>query len=240
MTRTADQPAAGPAFSIVVPAAGMGRRMGGRKKPFLLICGRPVLYYALERLRQAPGCAELVPVVHPDEYESAELRDELTARFGITQVAAGGATRQASVLAGLEAVREDLDLVLIHDAVRPLVDPDLVYRVAVAAQQFGAAIAAVPVTDTVKEVKDPDRIVGTLARAGLWFAHTPQGFRKDLILRAHRAAREEGLCATDDAQLVERLGEEVRVVQDTYDNLKITTEEDLALAEAILRRRAQV
>ncbi len=226
-------------FSALVPAAGTGARMGGCKKPFLPLCGKPVIHHVLERLRRSPGCVEIIVVLHEDEYGNARLVSDLKARFGVAGVVMGGPVRQASVLAGLEAVNEDLDIVLIHDAVRPLVQPHVVRRVAEAAARYGAAVAAVPATDTVKEVEDSGRIICTPPREGLWLEHTPQGFRRDLILRAHHAARDEGFCGTDDAQLVERLGEEVHVVRDTPDNLKITTEEDLVIAEAILRWRKE-
>lgn len=134
-------------------------------------------------------------------------------------------------------VAPDIDIVLIHDAARPLVSPNLIISVAQATERWGGAVAAVPAVHTVKEV-DGGRITGTLPRSRLWFAHTPQGFDTNLILRAHRAAREEGFTGTDDAQLVERLGGEVHVVREGGHNLKITTPEDLAVAEAILAWRA--
>ena len=229
------------AFSVVIPAAGtgvrMGGRMGGRKKPYLRICGRPVLHIVIDTLSHVSGCAEIIPVLHPDEYEDGHVAAELRSKFGITKIARGGATRQESAFAGLQLVREDLDLVLTHDAVRPLVDPDVIRRVAEAVQRFGAAIAAVPATETVKEVGAEGRIIATPPRDTLWLARTPQGFRKELILRAYAAAQRDGYCGTDDAELVERLGEDARVVEDAYSNLKITTEEDLAAAEAIYRWR---
>jgi 2-C-methyl-D-erythritol 4-phosphate cytidylyltransferase len=226
-------------FSVVVPAAGAGVRMGGRRKPLLEVCGRPILFHTIERLLQASGCVEIVPVVHADELRNADLSSRLRDDFGITRLVPGGHTRQDSALAGLEAVRDDVQLVLIHDAVRPLVDPAVVRKVAEAAHRGGAAIAAVPAAETVKEVDAAGVIRATPPRERLYLARTPQGFRKDLILRAHYAAREAGFCGTDDAQLVERMGHEVVVVQDTYDNLKITTAEDLAIAEAVLRWRQQ-
>jgi 2-C-methyl-D-erythritol 4-phosphate cytidylyltransferase len=135
-------------------------------------------------------------------------------------------------------VREGSGLVLIHDAVRPLVESRTVLMVAQAARRWGGAVAAVPAVHTVKRVDAEGRVSGTPPREQLWFAHTPQGFRTDLILRAHREAEAEGFTGTDDAQLVERLGEEVRVVRDDRYNLKITTPEDLAIAEAIISWRA--
>jgi len=209
--------------------------MGGCRKPFLRLGRKPILYHAIERLLRAGGCAEVIPVLHGDDYDNGDAAQRLRRRFGISKVARGGPTRQASVLAGLELVGEEFALVLIHDAVRPLVAPKVVRRVAQTARRFGAAIAAVPLAETAKEVERSGAILRTPTRARLWLARTPQGFRKDLILRAHYAARDDGFCGTDDAQLVERLGWQVRVVQDTYDNLKITTAEDLAVAHTILR-----
>ncbi len=229
-----------PAFAVVLPAAGTGARMGGCKKPFLPLAGRPILHHTIAAFQSVEGCALVIPVLHPDQTADASLRGQLRQRFAIATVAAGGPTRQASVLAGLQAVGPELDLVLIHDAVRPLVDPDVIRRVALAAAEHGAACAAVPATDTVKRAAAGERIIATIPREGLWFARTPQGFRTDLILRAHHAAREDGFTATDDAQLVERLGHPVRAVPDTRDNLKITTAEDLAIAEAVLRWRARL
>ncbi len=223
-------------FAAVVPAAGTGSRMGGRKKPYITLCGRPILHHAIERLLEASCCEQLVVVVHRDEFAEGRVAAELEERFGPIQVVCGGPTRQASVLEGLRAVGDGEELVLIHDAVRPLVSPEVVHRVAVATSRHGAAIAAVPATETVKRVTDGDTIAETPLRGHLWYARTPQGFRKDLILRAH-SEHAGGPKATDDAELVERLGHSVHVVRDRYDNVKITTEEDLIVAEAILRWR---
>jgi 2-C-methyl-D-erythritol 4-phosphate cytidylyltransferase len=222
-------------FSVIVPAAGQGRRMGGRRKPFLMLAGRPVIHHVVERLRRASGCEEIVLVLRPADAADELLCAELAALDGVARVVPGGASRQESVAAGLAATRHDLPVVLTHDAARPLVDPAVIERVAEAAFRHGAALAAVPATETVKEVGQGSMVVRTPAREGLWFAHTPQGLRRDLFERAHEAARRDGFCGTDDVQLAERLGAEVVVVPDRYDNIKITSEEDLAVAEASLR-----
>jgi len=198
-----------------------------------------MLDHAIAALRRAQGCAELIPVLHPEEYDTGTERDRLKRVFGLETFARGAATRQQSAWAGLLLVRQDVELVLIHDACRPLVSPDTVRRVAEAAHRCGAAIAAVPAVHTVKEVDDEARIVSTPPRHTLWFAHTPQGFRRELILRAHEAARRDGFEGTDDAQLVERIGGEVRVVRDSDHNLKVTTPEDVVMAEAVLAWRAE-
>ncbi len=222
-------------FDAVVVAAGSGRRMGGIRKAHLDLCGRPILDHSIDALRRAPGCGAIVVVLHPDEFDRGEEARRLRDAFGITSVARGGATRQESVLAGLEVGEAGAEVVLIHDAARPLVSPSVVTAVAQAAARLGAAIAAVPAAHTVKQVDAGGRIVATPPRDVLYFAHTPQGFRRDLILRAHYAARDAGFTGTDDAQLVEHLGEPVQVVQDSPHNLKITTPDDLVVAEALLK-----
>ena len=233
----ARQPAAAP-FDVVIAAAGSGIRMGGLHKAHLDLCGRPILDHALEALRRADGCRRIICVLHPDEFARGDQAQRLREVFGITQVARGGASRQESVLAGLELLPEDAEVVLIHDAARPLVSPAVVTAVADAARRWGGAIAAVPAAHTVKEVDAVGRILSTPPRHTLWFAHTPQGFRVDVIMGAHYAARKEGFTGTDDAQLVERLGGAVHVVEDSPHNMKITTPEDLIFAEAILTWRA--
>ena len=212
--------------------------MGGRKKPLLALDGRPILHHAIRRLGALPGCAEIVVALQPADASDAALAAALRALHPATALVAGGATRQQSVAAGLAALTDSAPIVLIHDAVRPLVHPDVVRRVAEAAAEHGAAVAAVPATETVKEVGEGGRVLRTPPRESLWYARTPQGFRRELLIRAHEAARSDGFSGTDDVQLAERIGADVIVVQDAYDNIKITTAEDLAIAEAILRWRA--
>jgi 2-C-methyl-D-erythritol 4-phosphate cytidylyltransferase len=163
---------------------------------------------------------------------------ELVATYGLGQVSAvvaGGLKRQQSVALGLQALRR-CDVVLVHDGARPLVTADIIERVVEAAVEHGAAVPAVPVRDTIKRV-DGDRVVETLNRDELRAVQTPQGFRYELLVQAHERAREEGFYGTDDATLVERLGHPVAVVPGSPENLKITTPEDLLLAEALLQWR---
>lgn len=213
----------------VVPAAGRGQRMGGVDKALLPLRGRPAVLHLLERL-EASGVERIYLAVAPDRVE--RMRLALGSRGGV-EVVVGGERRQDSVGRALEAIREEADLVVIHDAARPLVEPGLVERVIEAAGRYGAAIAAVPVVDTVKEVRE-GWVRRTLDRSVLWAAQTPQAFRYGLILRAHREARLRGLEATDDAALVEMLGQPVRVVMGSPRNLKLTVPEDLRVAEALL------
>jgi 2-C-methyl-D-erythritol 4-phosphate cytidylyltransferase len=223
-------------FAVVLPAAGTGRRMGGCKKPLLELGGEPILFRVIETMQGVAGCVEVVPVLHAEEVDDSALTAELRERFSIGRAVRGGDSRQASVFEGLKALESDAEVVLVHDAVRPLVSADVVRRVARAAAERGGAIAAVPCSDTVKEVGEGGTVIRrTVPRETLWLARTPQGFRRDVLLAAEERAAADGFCGTDEAQIVERIGGEVHVVEDARDNLKITTHEDLAIAEAILR-----
>jgi len=221
---------------VLIPAAGMGRRMGcSGNKQYLQLAGRPLLARTLALFEVSPLVASIRLVVPADEIDYC--RREIVARYGctkVTAVVAGGAERQDSVRLGLEAQPlDEAALVLIHDGARPLLDPALIAAVAAAAADTGAAIVAVPVKDTIKQVA-AERIVATPDRRCLWAAQTPQAFRYGLIRKAHRQALAAGFAGTDDASLVERLGRPVAVVAGNYRNLKITTPEDLLLAEALL------
>ncbi len=243
-------------FALLLPAAGVGTRMGGRKT-LLHLAGRPILLHTLDRfLPFRERMCQTIIVAHPDD-----VRAVADACPG-AQVVAGGARRQDSVSAGLALLRPEAELVVIHDAVRPFVAPEAIAAALDAAEAAGAAIVATPMKPTVKRVaqdmsniypqitqtprsdsgsesvKSVDhsasRVVATVDRRDLWCAQTPQVFRRQLIIEAYTAAERDGLDATDDAQLVERLGRQVAIVPGSDLNLKITTPEDLALAEAIL------
>jgi len=231
-----------PAFCAVVAAAGSGTRMQAPiRKAFLRLDSVPILLHTLCRLSAARGCAEIVLAVHPADLPlfTPDCQRVLQERFGVKAVVPGGKIRQESVLAALEATTPSLPVALIHDAVRPLVRVELIEKVALRASECGAALAAVPAVATVKHVDPDGHVTRTLPRETLWLAQTPQGFRRDVILRAHREARRDGFIGTDDAGLVERSGHTVQVVEDWPENIKITTSQDLAIAEAILLRQRQ-
>jgi 2-C-methyl-D-erythritol 4-phosphate cytidylyltransferase/2-C-methyl-D-erythritol 2,4-cyclodiphosphate synthase len=221
----------------VVPAAGAGTRLGGaRPKQFLPLAGRPLLTRTLMVLEATPQVQAVVVVCPPGAED--ETRRACVQPYGLAKVAAvvpGGAQRQDSVAAGVaQAARLGADWLVVHDAARPLARPELFARVLAAAGQTGAAIAAVPAADTVKQAGEGDLAQATLDRSQLWLVQTPQVFRRDLLERALAQATAEGFYATDEAGLVERLGEKVKLVMGSRDNLKITTPEDLALAQGIL------
>ncbi len=224
--------------ALVVPAAGLGTRMGGRRKPFLELAGKPILCHALDRF--APfrhRIAQTVVLLHPDDVAAARdaWAERLAADYGVTDLVAGGARRQDSVRAGLARVEPACALVAVHDAVRPFVPTAAIAACLDAAERLGAAIVALPMKPTVKRVADA-RIAATVPRRDLWCAQTPQVFRRQLILDAYRAADRDGLDLTDDAQAVEHLGQPIAVVPGSDLNLKLTTPEDLELAEAIVAR----
>ena len=221
----------------LIPAAGMGKRMGaGINKQYLLLRGRPILAHTIEVFERAPFVDDIYVII--PEQEIPFCREEVVSRYGFTKVrsiVAGGEERQHSVINGLRAVESaaDDDVVLIHDGVRPFVTPPILEHAVATAAESDGALVAVPAKDTIKVVVD-GIIRETPPRERLWLAQTPQAFRYGIIRAAHEAAAAENYLGTDDATLVERLGREVRVVVGDYRNIKITTPEDLVLAEAFL------
>lgn len=221
----------------IVVAAGGGTRMGGpAPKQFLALGGRPILSWALAAA-QAAACVDAIVVVCPAGWED-HTRRHCLAPFGLDKVravVAGGAQRQDSVAAGLEAALGlGAHWLLIHDGARPLARPELFAAVLEGARAHGAAIAGVPVVDTIKRSADGRLVQATEDRRPLWRAQTPQGFRAELLAQALQAARAAGWSFTDEAGLFERLGREVGLIMGRADNIKITTPEDLALARALL------
>jgi 2-C-methyl-D-erythritol 4-phosphate cytidylyltransferase len=218
-----------PSIAVLVPAGGLGTRLGRRMpKQFLRVGGATILARTLTHFVRHPGVRAIV-VAAPAEHLARTRR--LVARSGRrrVEVVAGGATRQESVRLALQAAPGDVDVVLVHDAVRPFIDRRLIDAVVAAAAAHGAAICAVPIAETVKRVRDAV-VETTLDRSGLWAVQTPQAFRAALLREAHDKARREGVAATDDAMLVEWLGQPVRVVPGLAGNVKITTLDDLRRA----------
>lgn len=221
--------------SFILPAAGAGRRFGGDvPKPFQLLQGRPILFHTLERLQVVPGLREVVVVLPPQRFTAleAEWSDRLCAR-GVTRLVPGADSRQASVARGLAALEAPVDLVAVHDGVRPFPTPALHQALCATAQAHGGALPALPVTDTIKRVVQ-GRIAGTVPRADLVTVQTPQVFQAQLLRRAYAGAADLGPAVTDDAALVEAAGGTVVAVPGERWNLKITTPADLALAEQVL------
>jgi 2-C-methyl-D-erythritol 4-phosphate cytidylyltransferase len=227
--------------SAIVVAAGSGVRLGqGTPKGFVKIGGRTMLSYSLEVIAQVASIGEIVIAV-PDGFERAARAEVAAANIGLpVKITRGGVERQDSVRIALALTSAESELVVVHDAARPLATREIFASCLEAAERAGGAIAAIPVADTIKRVAD-STITATVARAGLWQAQTPQAFRRDVLIAAHERAVREGLVATDDADLVERFAERggvrVEVVESSTGNIKVTTAADLAVVEAIVAAR---
>ncbi|MGH7482805.1 MAG: 2-C-methyl-D-erythritol 4-phosphate cytidylyltransferase [Longimicrobiales bacterium] len=225
-------------IGVVVAAAGAGTRMDTTApKQYALLAGRPLLEHALRPfLARADVSVVLVSLPAGDV---ATPPPWLTALDPRIRIVAGGEARCDSVWHALEALPDDVEIVLVHDAARPLVTPEIVARVIAEAGKGHGAVPAVPVTDTIKQVGPDGAVLGTPDRSALWRAQTPQGFPAAMLVGAYRSARQRREPATDDAMLAERAGGRVVIVEGSPDNLKVTRASDLALAEAILSARME-
>jgi len=226
------------AVGVVIVAAGSGKRMGaGKNKLWLPLAGRPILAHTVELFVAHPLVDEIVLVV--SEVDRAEIADWLQNTPNHVKLAIGGAERQDSVRAGLDVLSEDCSYVLVHDAARPFVTAEQIEEVIKRVRVEEAVIMAVPVKDTIKVVSPTGIVESTPARESLWAVQTPQAFRLSLLREAHQQAAESGKIGTDDAMLVEWMGQQVAVVAGSYENIKITTPDDLWFGEEILRRRKE-
>jgi 2-C-methyl-D-erythritol 4-phosphate cytidylyltransferase len=223
----------------VIPAGGSGQRMGtATPKQFLPLGNVPLLLHSLQVFERCASISQVILVVPKNERE--RTLSDVVERYGIkkvVKVVAGGATRQESVYHGLKETDPDAEIVVIHDAVRPFVTEDLIERSIEAARKNGGAIVAVPMKETVKEVGPDGHILRTVDRSQLWLAQTPQTFRRTLLMEGYRSAECDQFHATDEAAVMERLGQKIAIVVGRWDNMKITTVEDFQMAEAILAGR---
>ena len=226
--------------TAIFPAAGKGKRMqAGMNKVLVELEGMPILVRTLARFSRCQAVDRLVIVVAAHEVDF--VTDMLTGadrEFGLKpwQVTAGGSERQYSVWNGIQAVQgaADDDIILVHDAARPLVSEKTILETIRVAEAKGAAIAAVPAKNTIKLCNAAGEVVETPDRSRLWEVQTPQGFRRDILVRANQQAMAESFLGTDDASLVERLGQKVFIVESDYRNIKLTTPEDMVIAKAFL------
>jgi 2-C-methyl-D-erythritol 4-phosphate cytidylyltransferase len=235
---------------VIIPAAGLGTRMasapeakskkGAPSKQFTELGGTPILIHTLREFASSPEISEIVVALRAAEIGGFSARLEKEGLKKKVQLVEGGEHRQQSVAQALEAVRAaDDDIVLVHDAVRPFVTAEIIEAVVRAAEKYGAAIAGLPASDTVKQVERTAEgavITATVPRERVVLAQTPQGFRYDVLKKAFDEATADGFIGTDEASLVERSGHEVAVVMGSARNIKITTPADLELAEFFLKR----
>ncbi|WP_179107289.1 2-C-methyl-D-erythritol 4-phosphate cytidylyltransferase [Sediminibacillus massiliensis] len=220
-------------YHAIVLAAGQGKRMRtGENKQFITIQDKPLILHTLDVFDTDDWCSAITLVINPkEEARMNELVGSASFRKQVDLVK-GGAERQQSVFEGLKSLSSYEGPVFIHDGARPFISPDTLHTLAEVTDVKRAALLAVPVTDTIKQ-KSGNQLK-TLDRKTLWAAQTPQCFDYSLIMNAHEKAAEEGYIGTDDSSLVERYGEPVEIVQGSYDNIKITTPEDLGKARAYL------
>ena len=222
----------------MMPAAGSGRRMAaGFNKLFLQLDHKPIIIHTLLVFEKDPACKGIILAVKPDERK--EIQSMLD-QFGISKIKSivdGGTQRQYSVAACIEAHTEN-GIVLVHDAARPFLQRSVIASLVQKAMDFGAAIAAVQPKDTMKLATD-GVVEKTVDRENLWVVQTPQAFRYDVLKTASELANHDGFLGTDESMLVERLGHPVQIVESTYENVKMTTQEDLAFGEIILKRQLE-
>ncbi len=220
--------------AVIIAAAGSSTRMGaGIDKQFVMLNGQPVLWHTLNVFIQLPQVRQLLVTVSPGNAERVAALLQTTVTDIPWQIVPGGAERQYSVQNALNRVDSSMDLVMVHDGARPFVEKDCVLESMRLAGHYGAAVVAVPVKDTIKSADQSAVVRQTLDRSSLWQVQTPQTFRRELLQQAYAQAAAAGVLATDDAALVERAGGEVRLVRGSYNNFKVTTPEDLLLAEAV-------
>lgn len=214
----------------IVVAAGLGRRMGGVDKVFALVAGRPLLAWSVEAFERSSQVDVVVVVLGPHNVAQGRLLAEQRRWRKVSAICVGGDRRQDSVRLGLGQL-PPCSWVLVHDGARPCLTGDIIARGVEAARATGAAVAAMPAKDTVKVVSPEGMVTATPDRKTLWAVQTPQVFRRDLLEEVHRRVRDD---VTDDAAMAERLGYSVRVFEGSYSNIKVTTPEDLRVAEVLL------
>lgn len=223
-------------YDVILPAAGSGKRMGANQnKLFLELAGVPILIHTLRVFEQDTQCRAIYLAVKSEERDYIQQQ---LAQYEIHKVVAmpdGGEERQHSVYACMQEIKNS-EIVLVHDAARPFIELPTIHELVQQATEKGAAIAGVRAKDTMKNVQD-GKIQETVDRSNLWMIQTPQAFRFELLNRAEQQAAEDGFLGTDEAMLVERLGEAIYIVESSYENIKMTTKEDLVFGEAILNRR---
>lgn len=225
-------------IAAVIAGGGRGKRMGSKEnKLFIEIGGTPLLLLTIKVFDSVDIIDEMVITVPADEIERTKALIEKHAAGKVARVIAGGPTRQSSVSNGIQALAPDTDIVVIHDGARPFITKEIIMRAVGSLEGCKAVVVGMPVKDTIKTVDSSEVVVNTIDRNLLWQAQTPQVFDAELIKNAYVLAQKSGFEATDDASLVERTGERVKMIRGSYENIKVTTPEDIIIAEAILRSK---
>ncbi|CAH0301492.1 2-C-methyl-D-erythritol 4-phosphate cytidylyltransferase [Peribacillus sp. Bi96] len=222
-------------YEVVIPAAGQGKRMkAGKNKLFIELSGIPIIVYTLRVFEEDPDCRGIILSINPAEKDYFEQLIAMYEFKKVKELVMGGKERQQSVYNGLQCAREKI--ILVHDGARPFINQGQISELTAAASIHGGAVIAVPVKDTIKKATDK-KVLETVERSSLWAIQTPQAFRLSILKRAYEMAEAEAFLGTDDASLLERINEQVVIIEGNYDNIKITTQEDLYFAEAILHKQ---
>jgi len=223
----------------IVPAAGEGKRFGANKA-FYPLLDIPLIIWALRVMNENDLIEEIIPVLKESDLEKgAEIFEEFNLSK-IKKIAPGGKERQDSIYNGLRLIRDKRALVMIHDGVRPLIDADLIRETIKGLGRYDGVITGIPVKDTIKEVGQSGKdniVLRTPNRQGLWAIQTPQVFRLETLLKAYEDAMARGFYSTDDSALVERIGGRVKVIMGRYDNIKVTTPEDIGMVMGLLKKQ---
>jgi len=221
----------------IVPAAGLGKRFGeGTNKPFVRLCGKPLLLWALGALQTIPEITEIIPVVKEDDIQPCRELFEECSLTKIRRIAPGGRERQDSIFNGLNLIHDKACVVLVHDGVRPLIEPLVIKNALQQMHDCDGVVIGVPMKDTVKEVRE-GIVMNTPKRDLLWAVQTPQIFYFQALYDAYEKAIADSFYTTDDSALVERNGGTIKMVRGSYLNIKVTTPEDLLIAEVFLKMR---
>lgn len=227
--------------AAVIVAGGSGKRMGMKiKKQFIELEGKAILAHTIEAFNKCKVIDEIIVVVGKEDI--AKVKTEIVSRYGydkVIQIIEGGTERQESVYNGLMAVTKEVQYVMIHDGARPFISQEILEKALIMTKEKHATVVAVPVKDTIKVVNEALEVEATPNRSTLWSVQTPQSFKKELLIKAYGYAKEKSLIVTDDSMLVEAYGKKVHVVEGDYNNIKITTSEDLVLGQAILMNKTK-
>src|SRR5690554_2673626 len=228
--------------SVIVAAAGMSNRMGSKiNKQFIAIGNKPILAHTLEKFEKCKYIDEIIVVSKEEEVEYC--RKEIVKKYGfkkVSNIVRGGKERQDSIYNGILALNEKTDIVLTHDGARPFVKIESIEDGIKGVLEHGACVIGVPVTDTIKVIDANNVVHHTPKRSLLWAAQTPQCFWIDLLKKGYELAAEEGIVGTDDSSLVEKIGHPIKMIMGSYDNIKITTPEDLIVADSILKDKDSI
>jgi len=221
--------------TVIIVAAGMGKRMGVNKnKQYIVLGNKPVLAHTIEKFEKSPLVHEIILIIKSDELEYCKNNIIKTYGFKkVKKIVPGGKERQDSVYNGIKAIDEG-NVVLVHDGARPFVSENIIEDSIKGSLKYNACVVGVPVKDTIKVVSEDNLILDTPNRKTLWQVQTPQAFKYEILKRAYDKAYEENFTGTDDASLVENLGYKVKMIMGNYENIKITTKEDLRFADSLL------